>query len=68
MNCPTCGNTIEWKGNPFRPFCSERCKLLDLGAWVNGEYAVPAEETNVPAESEIPEPSPTSEEKENSHR
>ena len=36
---------IEWgPTNRYRPFCSERCKLLDFGAWVDGEYAVPAEE------------------------
>jgi endogenous inhibitor of DNA gyrase (YacG/DUF329 family) len=28
--------------NPFRPFCSERCKLVDLGNWLDGAYAVPA--------------------------
>jgi len=52
MKCPTCGNLIEWENNPFRPFCSERCKLLDLGAWVNGEYSVPGEATEIPTESE----------------
>lgn len=31
-------------GNPFRPFCSERCKLLDLGQWLSGAYSVPAVE------------------------
>jgi uncharacterized protein len=41
MKCPTCGKEAEWKDNPFRPFCSERCKLLDLGRWVNEEYKVP---------------------------
>lgn len=30
-------------GNEFRPFCSERCKLLDLGAWADEEYNLPAE-------------------------
>jgi endogenous inhibitor of DNA gyrase (YacG/DUF329 family) len=31
-------------GNPFRPFCSERCKLLDLGHWLSGSYGVPVVE------------------------
>lgn len=44
MKCPKCGKPTEWKDNPTRPFCSERCKLLDFGAWANEEYAVPAEE------------------------
>jgi endogenous inhibitor of DNA gyrase (YacG/DUF329 family) len=39
--CPTCNKQVEWQNNPFRPFCSERCKLVDLGKWVNDEYRVP---------------------------
>ena len=45
MKCPTCNKPVQWQDNSFRPFCSERCKLLDFGAWVNEEYAVPAEES-----------------------
>lgn len=41
MKCPICSKPVEWKDNPFRPFCSERCKLLDLGRWVSEEYSVP---------------------------
>ncbi len=41
MKCPICGKPVEWKDNPFRPFCSERCKLVDLGRWVSDEYSVP---------------------------
>ena len=43
MKCPTCGKPVEWKDNPFRPFCSERCQLVDLGKWVEGEYRVAGE-------------------------
>jgi len=43
MKCPTCGKPVEWKDNPFRPFCSERCQLVDLGRWVEGEYRMPGE-------------------------
>ena len=43
MKCPTCGKQIEWKENQYRPFCSERCQLVDLGKWVEGEYRVPGE-------------------------
>jgi len=39
--CPTCNKQVEWQDNLFRPFCSERCKLLDLGNWVSEEYRVP---------------------------
>lgn len=40
--CPTCGAGVAWQPeNRFRPFCSERCKMADLGAWANEEYRVP---------------------------
>lgn len=45
VECPTCKKSVEWKeSNSWRPFCSERCKLIDLGAWANEEYRVPAED------------------------
>ena len=44
MKCPTCHQPTTYPDNPFRPFCSERCKLIDFGAWVNEEYAVPSDE------------------------
>ncbi len=45
VQCPTCKRSVEWsEENPYRPFCSERCKLIDLGAWANEEYRVPAED------------------------
>jgi len=36
--CPSCGEPSVWEANEFRPFCSERCKLIDLGAWANEDY------------------------------
>jgi endogenous inhibitor of DNA gyrase (YacG/DUF329 family) len=48
--CPTCGKAIEWQDNPWRPFCSERCKLIDFSRWANGEYRVPGRNVN-PAET-----------------
>jgi endogenous inhibitor of DNA gyrase (YacG/DUF329 family) len=45
MKCPNCGKDAEWINNPARPFCSERCKLIDFGRWANEEYRVPAHET-----------------------
>ena len=45
--CPECRATVIWsKDNPFRPFCSERCKLIDLGQWATGAYRIPQEERN----------------------
>ena len=43
VKCPTCGKQTEYTGNEFRPFCSERCKLLDFGAWADEEFALPAQ-------------------------
>jgi endogenous inhibitor of DNA gyrase (YacG/DUF329 family) len=42
--CPRCGRDTQYEDNPFRPFCSERCRLIDLGRWVSGTYRVPVEE------------------------
>jgi endogenous inhibitor of DNA gyrase (YacG/DUF329 family) len=44
--CPVCKNITTWQENPFRPFCSERCKLIDLGAWASGEYRIPGKPHN----------------------
>ncbi|MDO5640668.1 MAG: DNA gyrase inhibitor YacG [Neisseria sp.] len=45
VKCPTCGEAVLWQPeNPYRPFCSERCKLIDLGAWANEDYTVAAAE------------------------
>ncbi|WP_115719971.1 DNA gyrase inhibitor YacG [Gallaecimonas mangrovi] len=45
VNCPTCGKDVTWDENsPFRPFCSKRCQLIDLGEWASGDRAIPAEE------------------------
>lgn len=42
VKCPKCGKDVEWKPeNRFRPFCSERCKLIDLGDWASEENKIP---------------------------
>ena len=42
VECPTCGAPVEWgPQSPNRPFCSERCKLIDLGAWASEEHKIP---------------------------
>lgn len=41
IKCPLCKNTTTWEENPWRPFCSERCKLIDLGKWASEEYKIP---------------------------
>ena len=56
MKCLTCDKPIECNDNPYRPFCSERCKLIDLGCWVSEEYSVPGEQVTIPDEPELPSP------------
>ena len=41
IRCPVCRRMTTWEENPWRPFCSERCKLIDLGAWASEEYKIP---------------------------
>jgi endogenous inhibitor of DNA gyrase (YacG/DUF329 family) len=54
MKCPICRQDVAWEGNPNRPFCSERCRLIDLGNWASEKYSLPSEEVN-PAENSIEE-------------
>ena len=43
--CPSCGTRVEWVAeNRYRPFCSARCKGVDLGAWASEKYRVEADE------------------------
>ncbi|WP_428413840.1 DNA gyrase inhibitor YacG [Legionella sp.] len=44
IKCPTCDKSNTWRpDNKFRPFCSERCKLIDLGEWANESRKIPGE-------------------------
>jgi endogenous inhibitor of DNA gyrase (YacG/DUF329 family) len=56
VQCPRCKKyTIYSKDNFYRPFCSERCRLIDLGHWLDGEYSIKMEnsgEDNQPEEEE----------------
>lgn len=46
IHCPTCGKKTVWAlSNPWRPFCSERCRLVDLGAWAAESHRIPGEKT-----------------------
>jgi len=40
IRCPVCRKTTTWEENPWRPFCSERCQLVDFGKWVTEEYKI----------------------------
>lgn len=54
VKCPQCGTkTIFAPENPFRPFCSERCRLIDLGEWASGSYRIPIPEDELLNASEF---------------
>lgn len=46
--CPSCKKERAWEGNPFRPFCSERCRLIDLGKWASEEYRIAGDRKQPP--------------------
>ena len=45
VKCPTCGKDVEWSAaQKWRPFCCERCHLIDLGEWASEGHRIPGEE------------------------
>jgi uncharacterized protein len=45
FTCPTCSKPVEWStAAQWRPFCSERCRLIDLGAWMSEQRSIPGPE------------------------
>lgn len=60
MRCPICKSPVQEKSDPDHrshfPFCSERCKLIDLGRWLDGKYQIPvadSDETDAQSPREI---------------
>jgi endogenous inhibitor of DNA gyrase (YacG/DUF329 family) len=52
VKCPTCGKPVRWIAeNRFRPFCSERCKQIDLGAWANEKYKIGGTDEEPPSDT-----------------
>ncbi len=47
-SCPVCKKEASWENNRFKPFCSERCKLTDLGKWASEEYRIAGEKKSIP--------------------
>ncbi|MGE5168815.1 MAG: DNA gyrase inhibitor YacG [Rudaea sp.] len=46
VKCPQCGTPVPWMPeSKWRPFCSQRCKLIDLGAWASERYRIPTQES-----------------------
>jgi uncharacterized protein len=59
VKCPNCGKPVPWTPeSAYRPFCSERCKTLDLGAWASEAYRVPVMELPDDADAPSPEDDP----------
>lgn len=63
VKCPTCQREIDWSQSPFRPFCSERCRLIDLGAWLTEKHSIageraPDDAEHGPARQQDDEPPP----------
>jgi len=44
VHCPNCKKKTKYEGNPYRPFCSKRCKMVDLGSWLKEEYRIPVQD------------------------
>ncbi len=47
LRCPTCRRSIDRSATRFAPFCSERCKLIDLGRWLDESYRIAGEPADV---------------------
>ncbi len=52
ITCRVCKKETKWDDNPFRPFCSERCRLIDLGKWASEEYRIAGEKKDIPDNTE----------------
>jgi uncharacterized protein len=55
VKCPHGGKETEFSGNSFRPFCSDRCRQIDMGHWISGDYKIP-EKSKDESEDEVPLP------------
>ena len=44
VKCPTCRKEVAWDNNPHRPFCCERCRTIDLGAWTEERFKIPGDD------------------------
>lgn len=54
IRCPICKTITTWEENPCRPFCSERCKVIDLGTWASEEYGIPGDNVSMNDNEETP--------------
>ncbi|HEC97951.1 MAG TPA: DNA gyrase inhibitor YacG [Nitrospirae bacterium] len=54
IRCPICKTLTTWEENPWRPFCSKRCKVIDLGTWASEEYSIPGDNAGMNDNEEPP--------------
>jgi endogenous inhibitor of DNA gyrase (YacG/DUF329 family) len=54
VRCPICRRDAPWEGNPYRPFCSDRCRVRDLAAWADERYRIAGDP--IPPDAEAPGP------------
>ena len=51
VSCPTCSKNVEWSNRAtFRPFCSKRCQMIDLGDWAEEQHTIPGKPTLDPSD------------------
>jgi endogenous inhibitor of DNA gyrase (YacG/DUF329 family) len=50
LQCPQCGSQFDRSVSRYAPFCSQRCKLIDLGKWLDEKYRIPGEPSESPGE------------------
>lgn len=54
LNCPTCQKMVLWNDQfPFRPFCSDRCRLIDLGEWASENHCIVGDNLDINSEDEF---------------
>jgi endogenous inhibitor of DNA gyrase (YacG/DUF329 family) len=58
VKCPTCRRDLDWETAPFRPFCSERCRLIDLGAWLSEQRAIAGDSAAAENDGQPEDPAP----------
>jgi uncharacterized protein len=52
VKCPTCRRPVEWsEESAYRPFCSDRCRLIDMGAWLSEQHRIPDESDTQPEDA-----------------
>ena len=56
LRCPTCGKSFDSQQSPALPFCSQRCRLLDLGHWLDEDYGLAIEPEEEAEGTRLPEP------------